>query len=217
MGDFLRVYAAAGRDASGIVSIHMSPDLSANYNTATMTGRLIDGMPVRVVDCHTAAMGQGFVVLEAARAAASGASLEEVVARATQVAAKVDVVFIIGTLEYLHRGGRIGGAAMLLGKMLQIKPVLYLSDGVVDVFARARSKARAIRTLLQRVADQAGGCPIHAAIFHADALEEAEALRQKVTEQFDCVELYMTEFTPVIGAHTGPGVVGVAFYAECTR
>ena len=215
MGDFLRVYAAAGREASGVVSIHMSPDLSANYNTATMTGRLMDGMPVRVVDCHTAAMGQGFVVLEAARAAASGASLEEVVARALQVAAKVDVVFIIGTLEYLHRGGRIGGAAMLLGKMLQIKPVLYLADGVVDVFARSRSKARATRILLQRVADRAGGRPIHAAIFHADALEEAEALQQKVAEQFDCVELYMTEFTPVIGAHTGPGVVGVAFYADC--
>jgi len=214
VGDFLRVYAAAGREAAGVLSIHMSPDLSATFSTAVMASHLVDGVPIHVMNCHTAAIGQGFVALEAARAAVSGAGLEEVIARAEEVAAKVNLLFIIGTLEYLHRGGRIGGAARLLGTMLQIKPVLYLDEGRVEVFANPRTKARAIQLMLRAMTDRVGCRPIHAAIFHADVLDEAEALRQRVAEQFDCLELYVTEFTPVMGAHTGPGVLGVAFYTD---
>ncbi|UCC61474.1 MAG: DegV family protein, partial [Anaerolineae bacterium] len=214
IGDFLRIYAAAGREAAGVLSIHMSPDLSATFNTAVMAGSLVDDVPIHVMNCHTAAIGQGFVVLEAARAAASGAGLEEVIARAEEIASRMNLLFIIGTLEYLHRGGRIGGAARLLGTMLQIKPVLYLDEGRVEIFAKPRTKARAIQLILEEMTDRVGGRPIHAAVFHADVLEEAEALRQRVAEQFDCLELYVTEFTPVMGAHTGPGVLGVAFYAD---
>jgi len=212
LGDFVRTYAAAAREASGIVSIHLSPKLSATYNTAVAASQLVDGVPIRIVDCHTAAMGQGFVAIEAARAAAQGANLEQVVARANEVAAKMNLLAIIGTLEYLHRGGRIGGAATLLGTVLQIKPVLYLADGHVDVFAKPHTQARAIRTMLRRMAELADGRPLHVAILQADVPDEAEVLRQKISEEFDCVELYVTELTSVMGAHTGPGVLGVVFY-----
>lgn len=212
LGDFVRTYAAAAREASGIVSIHLSPRLSATYNMAVAASQLVDGVPIRVVDCHTAAMGQGFVALEAARAAAQGADLEQVVARANEVAHKMNLLAVIGTLEYLHRGGRIGGAATLLGTVLQIKPVLYLADGHVDVFAKPRTQARAIRTMLRRMAELAEGQPLHVAILQADVPDEAEALRHKIAEEFDCVELYVTELTSVMGAHTGPGVLGVVFY-----
>jgi DegV family protein with EDD domain len=214
VGDFVRVYAAAGREADGIVSIHLSPRFSATYNTAVAASQLVDHVPIRVVNCHTVAMGQGFVVLEAARAAAAGADLEAVIARATAVAAKTNLLATLGTFEYLYRGGRIGGAATLLGTMLQIKPIVYVADGHVDVFAKPRTKARAIRLMLQRMAEVADGRPLHVAILQADVPDEAEALRQQVTERFDCAELYVTEFTPVMGAHSGPGVLGVAFYAE---
>jgi DegV family protein with EDD domain len=213
-GDFLRVYAAAGREAAGIASIHMPPNLSATYDMALTASRLVGSVPVRVVNCQTAAIGQGFAVLEAAHAAAAGADLDQVVARATKVGSRMNLLFTIETFEYLHRGGRIGGAAMLLGTMLQIKPVLYLADGRIEVFAKPRTKARAIQLILRQVADLAGSCPIHVAIFHADVPEEAEALRQGVAEQFNCVELYVTEFTPVMGAHTGPGILGIAFYTQ---
>ncbi len=115
VGDFVRVYARVGREASGIVSIHVSPRLSAAFNTAAAASRLVDGVPIRVLNCRTAAMGQGFVALEAARAAADGAELDAVVARASKVASKMNLLATIGKLEYLWRGGRIGGAATLLG------------------------------------------------------------------------------------------------------
>ena len=212
IGDFLRVYAAASQEASAIVSIHLSPKLSATYSSATAASQMVDDVPIRVLNCRTAAMGQGFVAIEAARAAASGASLEAVVARAEEVAAKINLLATIGTLEYLHRGGRIGSAATLLGTMLQIKPVLRLSGGQVEVFARPRTKSRAVQVMLNHMADQVNNHPVRVAILHAGIPEEAEELRQRIAQQFNCDELYVTELTPVMGAHTGPGVLGIVFY-----
>jgi DegV family protein with EDD domain len=214
VGDFLQVYAPAAQEASGIVSIHLSPKLSATFNAAVAASQLVDAVPIRVVNCHSAAMGQGFVVLEAARAAAGGADLDGVVARAQEVASKMNLLATIETLEYLHRGGRIGGAATLVGTVLQIKPVLYLADGHVDVFAKPRTKPKAVRIMLEQMEERAEGKPVHAAVLHADVPEEAEQLRQRIAEQFNCHELYVVELTPVMGAHTGPGVLGVVFYAE---
>jgi DegV family protein with EDD domain len=214
IGDFVRIYASAAQEASGVVSIHMSPDLSATYNVALMASQLVDGAPIRVVNCHTAAMGQGFATLEAARVASAGATLDEVVSRLEEVAAKVNLFLTLDTFEYLHRGGRIGRAAALVGTLLQIKPLLCLDDGHVGALAKPRTRPKAIRLLVRRMAEQVGDRPLHAAVFHADAPAEAEDLRQRLADQFDCVELYVTEFTPVMGAHTGPGLLGVAFYGE---
>jgi DegV family protein with EDD domain len=214
VGDFLRVYASAAQDASGIVSIHLSPKFSAIYTVAMTASQLVDDIPIRLINCHTAAMGQGFVAMAAARAAVAGADLDTVVARAKEVAAKMNLLATIDTLEYLHRGGRIGGAAALVGTVLQIKPILYVADGHVDVFAKPRTKPKAIRIMLEQMAERAEGRSLYAAILHADVPEEAEALRKTVAKQFNCTELYVTELTPVMGAHTGPGVLGVVFYAE---
>ena len=214
IGDFLRVYASAAETASGIVSIHMSSRLSATLDSAAAASQLVDDVQIRVLDCQTAAMGQGFVVMEAARAAAEGADLETVVARARAVASRIQLLASIDTLEYLHRGGRIGGAAALVGTVLQIKPILYLADGHVDVFAKPRTRSKAIRVMLEQLARQADGRRLHVAILHAAAPDDAEALRQRIAEDYDPVELYVTEMTPVIGAHTGPGLLGMAFYTD---
>jgi DegV family protein with EDD domain len=214
VGDFLRVYANASQEAEGILSIHLSPKLSATFSTAMAASQLVDDVPIRVINCNTVAMGQGFVVMEAARAAAAGDDMDDVIARAENVASKVNLLATLDTLEYLRRGGRIGGAATLLGTLLQIKPVLYVVDGYVDVFARPRTKAKAIRTMIEQMATQVDGEPLHAAILHAGVPEEAEALRQVIEDRFNCAELYVTELTPVMGAHTGPGVLGVVFYVE---
>ena len=214
LGDFVRVYATAARDADGIVSIHLPSNLSATYNTAVKASQLVDSTQIHVVDSRSATMAQGFVVLEAARTAATGADLEAVVARANEVAGKVRFIAMLETLEYLHRGGRIGKAAALLGIMFQIKPIIHLVDGQVQPLAKPRTRSKGIRYMLQAMAEQVNGHPVHAAILQADAAQEAERLRQQVAEQFPCVELYVAEFTPVMGAHAGPGVLGVAFYVD---
>jgi DegV family protein with EDD domain len=118
----------------------------------------------------------------------------------------------IDSLDYLRRGGRIGGAAALLGSALKIRPVLSLSDGRVTVFARPRTRSQAVQAMLEQMARQVAGQPIHAAVLHADVPSDAEQLRQQVADRFRCVELLVTELTPVMGAHTGPGVLGVAFF-----
>jgi DegV family protein with EDD domain len=212
--EFLNVYQAAAQGASAVLSIHMSPGLSSTYGAALAASEQVEGVPTVVFNCNTAAIGQGFVVLEAARAAAAGASLEEVVRRAEEISAKLQFLFTLDTFAYLWKSGRMGGAAALTGTLLQVRPVLYIPRGTVEVFARPRTKPRAIQRILEEMAKQPRDRKMHAAIAHADVREEAEELRRSVAERFDCAELLLTEFTPVVGAHTGPGLLGIAFYTE---
>ena len=212
--EFLTVYQAAAQGASGVLSIHMSPELSHTYDVALAASKQVEGAPAIVYNCNTAAIGQGLVALEAARAAATGATLEEVVRRAGEIAAKIRFLFTLDTFEYLRKSGRMGGAAALMGNLLQIRPVLYMPQGTVEVFARPRTKPRAIQVILQQMAKEPQERPMHAGIAHADVREEAEELRRAVSERFACAELLLTEFTPVVGAHTGPGLIGIAFYTE---
>jgi DegV family protein with EDD domain len=215
LGDFAQAYreVAAG-GATGIVSVHMSPKLTAACSTAEHAGRLASSVPVRVVDGRSAAMGLGFAAIEAARAAAAGAALDEVAGRAAEVGSQATLLLVVPTLEYMKRGGRLGEAAMRLATNLRIKPILSVAEAKIDLFGVTRSKQKALDKMLDEVAARAEGCPLHAAIFHADVPEEAQAFRQQVDERFDCAELYVTQFTSVMGAHTGPGVLGLAFYAE---
>jgi DegV family protein with EDD domain len=212
--DFLRAYAAAAREASDIVSIHMSRNLSVTQDVAVEASRMLDGVRVHVVESAAVAMGQGFVVLEAARAAQAGASLAEVLARAEEVSSRMHLLFTIGTLEYLHRGGRVGVAATLMAAVLQIKPVLYLADGRVAPIAKPHTRARALRFIVNEMRRRIADRPLHVAVFHADVVDEADALSDTVAASFNCVELYVTALTPVMGAHTGPGVIGTAFYTD---
>jgi len=214
VGDFLRTYMALASEADVIISIHLSPNLSAIYEAALTASRLVEGTKIYVVDSHTAAMGQGFVVLEAARAARKGASPEEILQRIEYVSSRIHLFAILSTLKYLYYGGRIGAAAALVGSALQIKPVLYLRDGSIGVWAKPRTMRGAIQELLRVAEEKIGSRRAHVAVMHADALQEALSLKDEITRRFNCAELYLTEFTPVMGAHTGPGLLGIVFWCE---
>lgn len=213
-GEFAALFAEAARNADGIVGVFISTELSGTVASALAAQELLPDLPIaiEVVDSRSTTMGLGFVALAAARAAAKGRGLAEVASAARELVPRVNVLFIVETLEYLHRGGRIGGASRLLGSALRIKPLLHLSEGRIDGLERVRTKRKAVQRMLEVMAERVGNAPVHAAVIHANAPEEATRLREQVRERFPYTELHLAELSPVIGTHVGPGTVGVAFY-----
>jgi DegV family protein with EDD domain len=215
VGDFLQTYLQLGEGVDAIVSIHLPDRLSGVISAARLAAGLVeDQVQVYVVDAGTAAMGAGFVALAAARAASKGLGVDSIQRVAQDIRKRVFVFAMLDTLKYLQRGGRIGKAEALLGVALKIKPILFINDGVVDVLAKPRTTNRAIQIMLNEMEKRVASRPVHVAVLHADAPESAADLRKRVEERFDCVEVFTCAFTPVMGVHAGPGVIGLAFYAE---
>jgi DegV family protein with EDD domain len=216
LADFVRIYARLSKEAKGIVSIHIPEELTGAVNVARVAAREAASVPVRVVDSRMATMAQGFIVLEAARTAAAGGTLDEVVAATEAFIPRVHFFATLDDLKHLHRGGRIGEAATLLGSKLRINPIMSLSHGRVRVLGVVRTRRKAEEKMIEMMQERVGQRPVHASVFHGDLLEEAQRIGEQIQSLFDCVEFYITEFAPVMGAHTGPGVVGLAFYADET-
>lgn len=215
VGDFLQVYGEVTREGVPILSIHISSKLSATVSTALTAKGELPQAQIEVVDSLSTSMGLGMVVLAAARAADEGQSLSQIRAATEKVIRSMNLFFIVDTLEYLRKGGRIGGAAALVGTALRIKPVLYLKEGQIEVLAKVRTKRRALKRLLELMAERMlGGTSVHIAIIHAHAAEEATALEKEVRARFNCAEIYLSELGPAIGAHVGPRAIGLAFYAD---
>jgi len=212
---FKEVYERLQGEGYDILSIHISSKLSGTMDSALQAKAMLPDARIEIVDSLTTSMGMGFAVLEAARAATRGASLEECKAIALRGLANVSVFFLVNTLEFLHRGGRIGGAAAFLGTALNLKPILQLRDGRIEAIEKVRTMSKATDRLLEIFAEQARGKrPIYLAILHSHAQEEAERLleraRQKVSVD-DISEAVIVPVSPVIGTHTGPGCIGIAF------
>jgi DegV family protein with EDD domain len=217
-GDFVEVYSKLSEEADGIVSIHLSELLSGTFKSALAAQQQVNHVPIEVIDTRSASLGVGFVVMAAARAAQQGKSMAEVVSAAREVIPKLNVMFVVDTLKYLHMGGRIGGASAMLGTALKIKPLLYLYEGEVNPLERVRSKCRATERMLeimaQGLAEERDGGVLRAAVVHADRLDEALEVKEQVQSRFEPAELYLAELTPAIGTHVGPGTVGVGWYVE---
>lgn len=208
--DFLKLYETLAESYCGILAVLISSQLSGTVNSAKASAEQFDKVPLRIVDTLSTSMGLGLPVLAAARAAQDGCSLEEAEQVARAVAARTKVVFVVDTLEFLHRGGRIGGAARLLGTALQMKPLLHLCEGRVDALERVRTNRRALNRMLDLFSEEVQGRPVRAAVMHADSLEPAKSLRDRVAERFNCLELHITDLSPAIAAHVGPGTLALA-------
>ena len=217
-GPFVEAYRKASQRASSILCITISAKFSGMFNSAQlaieMTREDLTDVVIEVLECTTAAVGQGLVVLAAAKAAASGKSLAEVVDIARSVMQRVNLFATLDTLHYLVKGGRVPKAAALASSLLKIKPIFTVSDGEAHPVTNVRTNPGAMKRLLKIMGQKVvKGQPLHAAVMHADALDRAIAFRNQISSRFDCAELFITEFTPVMGVHTGPGVIGVAFYS----
>jgi DegV family protein with EDD domain len=210
-GDFVAVYRRLlDGGADRVVSVHLSGELSGTWDAARVAAGQVGEHLVTVLDSRSAAMGTGFAVLAAARAAADGRSAPEVAGAARETAAATRTFFVVDTLEHLRRGGRIGGAAALLGSALAVKPVLHVADGQVVPLERVRTSGRALNRLVQRAVDVAGDRPVYLAVHHLAAPERAERLAEQLTERLPgLLELHVSELGAAVGAHVGPGAVGV--------
>ena len=222
VGDFLALYRRLGQESDAIVSIHISSKLSGTVPSALAARQTLqteaaergdDSPEIYVVDTLLTSGGLGLLVTAAARAAATGSSALMVAQMIEDLIPCVTVIFVVDTLEYLHKGGRIGGAAALLGALVQVKPVLHLTGGRIEVLQKVRTATKAKRRLLEIMEERMGATgPVHVAVFHADALREAKKLKQEVESRFDCAELFVCEFSAAIATHVGPGTVALAFY-----
>ncbi|POX39058.1 fatty acid-binding protein DegV [Streptomyces sp. Ru73] len=200
---------AAASGASGIVSLHLSSEFSGTYDAAVLAAREAP-VPVRVVDTGMVAMALGFCALAAAEVAQAGGDVDEAVAAAEKRAEGTSAYFYVDTLEYLRRGGRIGAAQALLGSALAVKPLLQLADGRIELLEKVRTASRAIARLEEIVADRAGTDPVDVAVHHLAATERADALADRLRDRVPgLADLHVSEVGGVIGAHTGPGLLGV--------
>jgi len=214
-GEFEEFFRQAGSGADAVVGVFLTSKLSGTVANAQAAQAQLADLTTRVVDSLSTSMGLGFIVLAAARAAAAGKSLDEVVAAAEEMRDRVHLLFAVDTLEYLHRGGRIGGARWLMGTALNIKPLLHLTDGTIEPLAQVRSKHKAIARMLEVAEERLGGKRMaEAAILDVDSPEEGDAVAEQIRERFGMSTIYRTTVSPAIGTHAGPGTVGIAFYAE---
>lgn len=209
-GAFAAAYeAAAAAGCSGVVCVTLSSALSATYQSAVAAGASApDGFPVFVIDSMLATVAEGLVVLEAAELAESGADAATINGALQATIGEVEVFGTLDTLEWLRRGGRIGAAQALLGSLLSIKPVVEVRGGVVEPESRQRTRARSFEYLAEKVR-QAGPLK-RLAIAHA-AAADVDEMQRLLAPMFPADETIVSYIGPIIGAHTGPGTVGVAF------
>jgi DegV family protein with EDD domain len=210
-GDFVSAYRRRlGAGADRLVSIHLSSELSGTWDAARLAASQVGEHLVTVIDTRSTAMGCGFAVLAAARAAEGGADAAEVAAVARATAAATRTFFVVDTLEHLRRGGRIGTAAAALGSALAVKPVLHVRDGQVVSLEKVRTFGRALHRLVQHAVEAAGEGPVSVAVHHLAAPERADRLAAELRDRLPALrEMYVSELGAAIGAHVGPGAVGV--------
>ncbi len=216
---YLEAFKEAGRQAKSILCITVSAKLSAMFDSALLAREMIkESLPnviIEVLDCGTAAAAEGLVVLAAAQKAASGGDLDQVIATAKKVMTRVRIFAALDTLYYLVKGGRVPKAVALVNSVLKIKPIFTIEGGEAHTVALPRTTRSALKQIQKIMARKvAKEQPLHVAVMHADAQDTAISLREQIAGKFNCVELFITEFTTVMGVHTGPGLIGVAFWSE---
>ena len=197
-----------------ILNILLSAKLSGTIESATQARAMLPGKPIEIVDSHSTAMALGFQVLRVAQAVVDGASFEACKALAEQAKHHTGVIFAVDTLEFLHRGGRIGGGTRFLGTALNIKPILELRDGRVEPLERVRTRKKSLSRVVELIQERIGTRkPIRLAALHANSPEDARWLMEEATKRLDVEESVYSEVSPVVGTHAGPGTVGLAYMA----
>ena len=212
-GEFHEFFSQVAETAESIVAVLISKSLSGTQASATAAADMMPDFPIEIVDSESAAMGLGYMALAAARAAENGADYKEAAEAARALVKDMRVLFVVDTLEFLHRGGRIGGAQRFIGSMLSIKPILHLLNGKIEPLASVRTKKKALAHLLDVAKEEmAGKSGIKAAVIHASAADDAQKLHDELKQILNPDEMHIVDLSPVVGAHVGPKALGVVYY-----
>ena len=212
-GEFLKLFDELSVDYDGIIAPLISSGVSGTINSAEAALNLFSKVPVEIIDTHLASSGSGMVVEQTAKALAAGKTLNEARQTAEDIAKKMKVFFVVDTLKYLHKGGRIGGASRYIGSALDIKPILYLDDqGKIDALEKVRSKKKATARLVELAVEYADSRPVRVCVMHANVLEEITNLQEQLLSQLNCDHIDIYGISPGVGVHVGPGAIGLAIY-----
>lgn len=217
-GHFLEAFLAAGKQAPNVLCLTLSAQFSATYRSACAAVEKADGSmadsKVKVMDSRAAAGGSGLIALAAARWASVGLSLAQVVANVEGLVPRMHLLAFLDTLRYLSRSGRVRRIEAWAGSLLRVKPLTELRMGEARMLEKPRSRAKATERLLHIMRQRAGIQPLTVNVMEADAPDDARSLSRRIESDFNCREIIVSQFTPVMGLHTGPGLLGVAFYAD---
>ena len=216
-GDYLDMYKSLiAKGFQSILSVHMTSKGSGAYQAASVAQSMLqDEKPdvrIEVMDTQNVSLCQGWMAIEAARAALAGFSLDEVLAPVKKMLPVTQMIQTADTLKYLYLGGRIGMAKRLVGTLLNIKPLIGMKNGVIVPLGQARSRGRAYSVMADIVSETIGAGKAKVAYVHAGALEEVEKIRQLVEAKVEVVESFFAELSPALAVHTGPGTAGLCFY-----
>ncbi|HHW02909.1 MAG TPA: DegV family protein [Thermoanaerobacterales bacterium] len=209
--EFAACYEKLSKKADHIISIHLSSKLSGTYQSAVLAKDMVK-VPVDVIDSKGASMMIGFTVLEAARAAKEGMDRQSILSLIDEMIKKLKAFFVVDTLDYLQKGGRIGRASAFLGNLLNIKPMLTIQDGLVTPVEKIRGKARTLDKLLEKVAMDASKGTLRGTLVHAGCKDEVERYREAFEKHYNFKELTISTIGAVIGTYTGPGAIGIIYY-----
>jgi DegV family protein with EDD domain len=214
-GEFKAFFEKVAEEYDAIAAVLVSSELSGTVASAIAAIAELPDIPIKLVDTLGVSMSLGYCVLAAAKAAAAGKSLDEVAAAAEKMSKRMHFLFAVDTLEFLHKGGRIGGAKAMFGTALSIKPLLHFLNGRIEPLMQVRTKKKAIATMLNIAEERLDGKRmIEAALLDVDVPEEGDRVGEMVKDRFPGVRLIRSTVSPVVGTHAGPGTIGLAFYGE---
>lgn len=212
--DFKAIFTQLLDEGYDVLAILISELLSGTLDSARQAAEGLPADRLRIIDSRTTSMAMGFLIIMAARAAQEGKDLDACAQVAEETREKVGVLFVVDTLEFLHRGGRIGGAARFFGTALRLKPILEVTGGRVEAVERIRTKAKAYARLIELIQERTDGkSPVRLAALHANAADDVREVMQRASEVVKPVETFFSEVSPVVGTHAGPGTIGIAYMA----